>query len=110
MPIYPDFYIATLALPESRQLALERLEMIANDIPAGIDVSTVVADGKVAEEIAAFAEEAGDDLIVVSSHGYSGVKRMLMGSVAEGVTRRAECPVLVLRAGSRELLTDAVES
>ncbi|MGM0578992.1 MAG: universal stress protein [Myxococcota bacterium] len=44
-----------------------------------------------------YAEEAGADLIVISSHGRSGLRRLLLGSVAETVLRHAPCPVLVLR-------------
>jgi nucleotide-binding universal stress UspA family protein len=47
--------------------------------------------------IADYAAESGTDLIVISSHGYHGLKRMLLGSVAETVIRHADCPVLVLR-------------
>ena len=43
------------------------------------------------------ADEWGADLIVMPSHGRSGVKRLLIGSVAERVVRLAHCPVLVLR-------------
>jgi nucleotide-binding universal stress UspA family protein len=47
--------------------------------------------------IADYASESAADLIVISSHGYHGLKRMLLGSVAETVIRHADCPVLVLR-------------
>ena len=48
-------------------------------------------------EIAEFAEEIGAALIVIPSHGYHGVKRWILGSVAERVIRHAKCSVLVLR-------------
>jgi nucleotide-binding universal stress UspA family protein len=48
-------------------------------------------------EIAEYADEIGADLIVIPSHGYHGVKRLLLGSVAERVIRAAHCSVLVLR-------------
>lgn len=44
------------------------------------------------------AKEWPADLIVIGSHGRGGVKRALLGSVAEGVMRHAPCPVLVVRA------------
>lgn len=47
--------------------------------------------------IADYAVDSGTDLIVISSHGYHGMKRMLLGSVAEAVIRHAHCAVLVLR-------------
>jgi nucleotide-binding universal stress UspA family protein len=58
-----------------------------------------VAEGSPAEEIADFAERLGADLIVLPSHGRKGLRRLLIGSVAERVVRLAHCPVLVLRNG-----------
>jgi universal stress protein A len=54
-------------------------------------------EGNPAEEVLRFAEEEGVDLIVVGSHGRTGLSRMLMGSVAEEIVRRADCPVLVVK-------------
>lgn len=54
--------------------------------------------GAPAAEILRLAEEVGAHLIVIGSHGRTGVKRMLMGSVSEKVVREARCPVLVARA------------
>lgn len=48
-------------------------------------------------EIAEYAKTIQADLIVIPSHGYRGVKRLVLGSVAERVIRHAECSVLVLR-------------
>jgi nucleotide-binding universal stress UspA family protein len=56
------------------------------------------AMGKPAHEIVRAANDWRADLIVVGSHGRGGMKRMVLGSVAEGVTRHAACPVLVVRA------------
>jgi nucleotide-binding universal stress UspA family protein len=47
--------------------------------------------------IAEYAEKTGADLIVMPSHGRSGVQRIMLGSVAERVTRLSHCPILVLR-------------
>ncbi len=54
--------------------------------------------GSPATEIGNAAKDWPADLIVIGSHGRGGVKRALMGSVAEGVMRQAPCPVLVVRA------------
>lgn len=56
-----------------------------------------VSVGNPGNEITAYAEEIGADLIVLPSHGRTGIKRLLIGSVAERVCRIAPCPVLVLR-------------
>jgi nucleotide-binding universal stress UspA family protein len=57
--------------------------------------------GDPAEEIVRFADEARCELIVMGTHGRTGFKRLLMGSVAEAVIRRAKCPVLTYRAPRR---------
>lgn len=56
------------------------------------------ASGKPADEILRVAKEDGAALIVMGTHGRSGMMRLLMGSVAEQVLRRAECPVLIVKA------------
>jgi nucleotide-binding universal stress UspA family protein len=60
--------------------------------------------GDPGNEIAAFAERLKADLIVMPSHGRSGLTRLLIGSVAERVLRLAHCPVLILRglSGKRQ--------
>ncbi|MFN0050559.1 MAG: universal stress protein [Planctomycetales bacterium] len=61
------------------------------------DVTQIVRIGDPGSEIADYARELPADMIVIPSHGYHGVKRLLLGSVAERVLRLADCPVLVLR-------------
>jgi nucleotide-binding universal stress UspA family protein len=57
-----------------------------------------VLDGDVVVEILREATEIGADLIVVGSHGRTGLSRALLGSVSEGITRRAQVPVLTVHA------------
>ena len=63
----------------------------------GSRVTTQKAIGEPAAEIVAFARSAGVDLVVVGTHGRTGIEHALMGSVAERVVRRAHCPVLTVR-------------
>ncbi|MDG2012775.1 MAG: universal stress protein [Pirellulaceae bacterium] len=56
--------------------------------------------GDPGSEITHFAKEEKAGLIVISSHGRSGISRLLLGSVAERVVRLATCPVMVLRDGN----------
>jgi nucleotide-binding universal stress UspA family protein len=74
---------------------LEPLLKAASD--AGIDATATIKYGSPATEIATYADENGIDLIVMSTHGRSGVTRVLNGSVTEAVIRKAETPVLALR-------------
>lgn len=61
--------------------------------------------------IVEYAKEAGIDLIVVGTHGRSGVSHLLMGSVAERVVRTAPCPVLAVRHPQHEfVLPDALQA
>ena len=62
----------------------------------GVQVN--VAFGDPGDEITKHAETVHADLIVMPSHGRTGLKRLLIGSVAERVVRLAQCPVLVLRS------------
>ncbi len=60
-------------------------------------VKAVIREGDPGLLIADYADEVQADLIVMPSHGYHGVKRLLLGSVVERVLRHANCPILVLR-------------
>jgi len=76
--------------------AVESLQQKFTDSKyAGINFAALVGDP--GHEIAAYAEQVEAELIVLHSHGRTGIKRMLIGSVAERVIRLAHCPVLVLR-------------
>ncbi|MCA9080218.1 MAG: universal stress protein [Planctomycetaceae bacterium] len=66
------------------------------------DAELTVVVGDPGKEITRFAEKANADLIIISSHGYHGFKRMILGSVAEAVIRHADCAVLVLRRTDAE--------
>ena len=73
----------------------EKADAIADDHGVEIDTESVVGDP--AREIVDYAEEHDVDLIVIGSHGRSPMSRILLGSVAETVTRRAPVPVTVVR-------------
>jgi len=60
-------------------------------------VETQIETGPPARTIIEVADDLGVDYVVMGSHGRSGASRILFGSVAESVTRRAPCPVLVVR-------------
>ena len=64
---------------------------------AGIEVEELIVHGEAASEIVRVAKEKEVDLIVVSSHGRTGLGRILFGSTAEAIVRHAPCPVLVVK-------------
>lgn len=63
----------------------------------GVKVSRDVRVGTPFVEIVRYAREAGIDLIVIGTHGRSGLAHVLLGSTAEKVVRKAPCPVLTVR-------------
>lgn len=76
------------------------LEMTA-DFP-GLTVDTVVVRGRPAEQIVRYVDSLDDPLLVMSSHGHSGFRRLMIGSDLARVIHGATCPVLVARAGDPE--------
>lgn len=68
----------------------------------GIDVEELVVHGEASSEIVRVAKERQVDLIVISSHGRTGLGRILFGSTAESVVRHASCPVLVVKPPQEE--------
>jgi len=64
---------------------------------AGLDLEEIIVHGDAAAEIVRVAAEREVDLIVISSHGRTGLGRMIFGSTAEAVVRHAGCPVLVVK-------------
>ncbi len=80
--------------------ASEQILEIAEQQFAGLPVETVVVKPKKAvyQEIIKFAETNNVSLIVMSTHGRTGVKHFLLGSVAERVVRKSSCPVMIVPA------------
>lgn len=68
-----------------------------NATETGVDVEHVVLQGDAAEEVLKFADEHMCDLIVLSTHGRTGIARLLMGSVAEQIVRESKIPVMSVR-------------
>ena len=84
--------------PDCRELIRAELAKIAHqDFPDSTKVSVSVRYGVPYDEIVTAAQEMAADLIVISTHGRSGISRALMGSTAERIVRHATCPVLTLR-------------
>jgi len=84
---------------ESEKAASERLLDTGREraTEAGVDVQTETVVGRPTRAINEYVTEHDVDHVVMGSHGRSGVTRVLLGSVAEGVVRRAPVPVTVVR-------------
>ena len=63
----------------------------------GISVDTILAEGKVAEEIVRTAKEGKFDLVIIGARGLSRVEEIMLGSVSCGVAEKAPCPVIVTK-------------
>jgi len=102
MPIYGSPELVTpLVIDERQKEAVEKyLSNLADELKEkGLKVNAVVKTGQqVAVEIIDFAKEIGADLIIMSTHGRSGITRWVLGSVALKVLTRAETPILLLRS------------
>jgi nucleotide-binding universal stress UspA family protein len=89
-----------------RQAPLEGLQICMGEVAAaGLKCETHLSDEYPATAIVQLAEEVGADLIVMGSRGLSGIKHVLLGSVAERTIRSAPCPVLTVVAGEEERAT-----
>jgi len=79
------------------QAALERWRVVA-ERELGRPVRALIEIGTPGRRVAEMAEKLGADVIVLGTHGRTGIKRLLLGSVAERVMRHAKCPVLTLHS------------
>ena len=101
--IYPsDFSMGQVTFPvsdiEMNERAKDELESLAkNEIGTQFEVETVIKTGKPFVEINETASELDIDLIIIATHGHTGMEHLLFGSTAEKVVRKAPCPVLTLR-------------
>jgi nucleotide-binding universal stress UspA family protein len=98
----PDFSMGQIAIPsvnsEWDERARQELDKLAKEeIPSSVTVKTIIKTGKPFLEIIETAGELDVDLIIIATHGRSGVEHILFGSTAEKVVRKAPCPVLTLR-------------
>ena len=105
IPPYADFGLASLPVPEYeaqvRQEVGRRLELVAAKHAKGAKVRSLVGRGVAAAEISRFAAAEGADVIVLATHGWTGWRHLVFGSVAERVLRESPCPVLSVRCASR---------
>jgi nucleotide-binding universal stress UspA family protein len=108
--IYPaDFSFGQIGFPnveeELRTRGGEELEhLMQKEIGGNVPSKSIVRTGKPFYEINQYALEEHIDLIIIATHGHSGMEHMLFGSTAEKVVRKAPCPVLVVRSGEHEFV------
>ncbi len=102
--IYPaDFSFGQVSFPsmeaEMYKRGSEELKKLAEkEIKDTVKWQTRIETGKAFAEIIRIAEEENIDMIIIATHGHTGVEHIIFGSTAEKVVRKAPCPVLSLRA------------
>ena len=112
--IYPaDFNFGQVGLPsiedELRSKAVDELNKLADQETKRRARSTIIVRvGKPFIEIITAAKEEQIDLIIMATHGHSGIEQILFGSTAERVVRKAHCPVLTVR--TREMAEVTAEA
>ena len=101
-PIYPlpaPLEVVVLPIDVERiysEVDTQLSRAMARARQAGVPTEKLILNGRPHVEIVAHADKSGADLIVVGSHGRSGLSHAILGSVAERVVHRARCPVLVV--------------
>lgn len=104
--VYPSFYGTEAEslmrlYPELMDKSIAELKSFAgDDIPEDLQIEFTVREGNPQSEIIRYADKQDVDLIMMGTHGLSGLEKVLIGSTAEKVVRRAECPVFVIKAPS----------
>ncbi len=102
MPIYgsPELVTPLIVDEKQKEAAEKYLVYLSDELKKkGLKTTGVVRTGQqVAVEIIDFAKESGADLIVMCTHGRSGISRWVLGSVALKVLTRAETPILLIRS------------
>lgn len=78
-------------IESARQRLKDQASLVAGDIEVDCAVST---GADIAEEVASYAHENGCDLITLSTHGRTGFRRFVLGSIAEAILRHAHVPVM----------------
>lgn len=108
--IHPSFYIVDKSTPfdlddSLRGRALDALdEFVYDDLRERIDFKCDVASGKPFVEIINYARKNEIDLIVIATHGLTGLENMIIGSTTERVVRRAPCAVLSIKDPEHEFV------
>lgn len=96
-PYFGTAYVETLKLlQQDAANNISKLESRLDELK--IPVKTKVLQGSsITDELLSYAESHGVDLIVVGSRGLGGFKKLLLGSVASGISQHSKCPVLVIK-------------
>ena len=101
--VYATLDMGPIPVPSTDELVASAKARLANFVRQHLgDVAPAAGQavlvGRPADEIVGYARERSASLIIMATHGYSGVKHVLLGSTTESVLRHANCPVLSIRS------------
>ena len=99
-------HVLHVTVPGAGREHMDGLKRIREELPARLEVVTAVEAGNPATQIVRYARKVGADLIVLGTHGRTGVSRAILGSVAERVVRTASCPVMAVPMHFRARLAE----
>ncbi len=106
--IHPSFYAAGVTSifeidHDLKERVVQNMQEFVEDfLDESMTTEYVVREGKAHREIVEFAKEKGMDLIVIATHGLSGLEYLLLGSTTEKVVRWATCPVFTVKSETEE--------
>ncbi len=113
--IHPSFYVTgqtslTTWFPEIEAKSLKEMKRLAEEAPGPqVPLEFHIKEGRAAVDIIGFSKKNLIDLIVMASHGLTGIEHLLLGSVAEKVVRMAPCPLFTLKSFGKSLLKASPE-
>ncbi len=98
---YSGFFVPHMPINQFEDEMVQSAEQkmtsfLSENLPAGQKCGSEVIKGDVAEEITRYAADKNISLIIMGTHGYKGLEKVLFGSVAEKVVKTAPCPVLTI--------------
>ena len=96
--------------PDLENKTKERLENLFSETnQPKIKHENYIVNGHAAKDILNFAKSHNSNLIVIATHGLTGIEHLLIGSVAEKVVRMAQCPVFITKSFGKKIITDKNE-
>lgn len=98
---YSGFFVPHMPIAQFEDEMVQSAEkkmasFLKENLPANLSCESKILTGDVAEEITTYAGNLKADMIVMGTHGYKGLEKVLFGSIAEKVVKTAPCPVLTI--------------
>ncbi|HEX9654573.1 MAG TPA: universal stress protein [bacterium] len=108
--VHPAFYASGKTsifelIPNIKDKSEQALKQLLTDAPGPqVAAEITVVEGRASQEIVKFGEKHGSDLVVIATHGLTGIEHLLIGSVTEKVVRMASCPVFTVKSFGKSLM------